>query len=65
MEFAKAKMKQILKKNGAQRVSEGAIKEFNDLLESYAGYITEEAIGQAKESERKTVRREDIVKASK
>lgn len=65
MEFAKAKMKAILKKNGASRVSEDALKELGKTLEKYAGYISEEATGQANEDGRKTVRKEDVIEAAK
>lgn len=65
MELPKTKMKDILKSAGAERVSEDAAKELGNILEIFAGDVCEEAIARAKEDGRKTVRREDVVEASR
>lgn len=60
MEFSKAKMKEMIKNQSSKRVSEESAVKFGEVLERYAGDISEAAIAEAKESGRKTVRAEDI-----
>lgn len=60
MEFSKAKMKEMIKNQTSKRVSEESAVKFGEVLERYAGDISEAAIAEAKEDERKTVRAEDI-----
>lgn len=63
VEFSVADMKRILKQAGASRVSKKAALELGEVLEMYAGYIAEEAAGQAQEEGRKTVRKGDVLEA--
>lgn len=63
VEFSVADMKRILKEAGASRVSREAAEKLSEVLEMYAGYISEEAVGQAQEHDRKTVRKEDVMQA--
>lgn len=63
VEFSLADMKRILKEAGAPRVSKKAALELGEVLEMYAGYISEDAAGRAQEQGRKTVRKEDVMQA--
>lgn len=63
MEFSTSKMKEIIKANSDKRVSEESAEELGTILERFAGDVAEEAIAQAKEDDRKTVRAEDIKQA--
>lgn len=65
MELPKSQMKDILKRKGAERVSEDAMKKLGELLELYAGDVSEEAIAKAEKDGRKTVRRKDVLEASR
>ncbi|MFB6100845.1 MAG: histone [Candidatus Nanohalobium sp.] len=60
MEFSVSKMKETIKQQGDKRVSEDSAKELADVLETFAGDVSEEAIAVAKEKDRKTVRAEDV-----
>lgn len=53
-------MKETIKQQGDKRVSEDSAKELADVLETFAGDVSEEAIAVAKEKDRKTVRAEDV-----
>lgn len=55
-----AAMERLLKRAGAQRVSEKAKEELKEALESYAREVGENAIKYAKHAGRKTVKDEDI-----
>lgn len=63
MEFSKAKMKEVIKEQTDKRVSEDSALELSDILETYAGDISEDAIARAHEKGRKTVRAEDVREA--
>ncbi len=60
MEFSVSKMKEVIKSQGDKRVSEDSAKELGDVLETFAGDVSEEAIAVAREKGRKTVRAEDV-----
>jgi histone H3/H4 len=60
MEFSVSKMKETIKQQGDKRESEDSAKELADVLETFAGDVSEEAIAVAKEKDRKTVRAEDV-----
>lgn len=60
MEFSKAKMKEMIKNQTSKRVSEESAVKFGEVIEQYAGDISEAAIAEANEEGRKTVRAEDI-----
>ena len=55
-----AAMERLLKRMGAERVSEDAKEALRDVLEEYAEKIGSEAKSLAKHARRKTVRAEDI-----
>lgn len=59
-EFTQAAMKRIIHRNTDRQVSADAAEELGEILELFAGDISEEAIAQAREDGRKTVRREDV-----
>jgi len=60
-----AAMEKLLKKAGAQRVSEGAKEATREVLEDIASKLGEKAIRFAQHSGRKTVKSSDIKLASK
>ncbi|MDO5824811.1 MAG: NFYB/HAP3 family transcription factor subunit [Methanosphaera sp.] len=55
----------IIKKGGAERVSEDAKEELSEFLEQEAEVIAKLALDNAKESGRKTLKAEDIAVAYK
>lgn len=63
MEFSVSKMKDMIKSQGDKRVSEDSAKQLADVLETFAGDVSEEAIAVAQEKDRKTVRAEDVREA--
>jgi len=63
MEFSISKMKEMIKNQGDKRVSEDSAEELGNVLEMFAGDVAEEAVGIAKDDDRKTVRAEDIKQA--
>ncbi len=63
MEFSIRSGKRILKDQGDKRVSDEASIELTEVLERFAGDVSEEAIAIAEKNERKTVRKEDIQEA--
>lgn len=60
MEFSTSKMKDLIKSETSKRVSKGAAEELREVLETYAGDISEQSIKVAKDDGRKTVRGEDV-----
>lgn len=56
-------MKDMIKSQGDKRVSEDSAKQLADVLETFAGDVSEEAIAVAQEKDRKTVRAEDVREA--
>jgi len=63
MEFSVSKMKDMIKSQGDKRVSEESAKQLADVLETFAGDVSEEAIAVAEEKDRKTIRAEDVREA--
>ena len=63
MEFSTSKMKQLIKSQGDKRVSDESAEKLGEILELFGGDIAEEAIAQAKDDDRKTVRAEDVREA--
>ena len=58
--LALAGMEKLLKKVGAERVSDNAKEALREVLEEYAEKIGEKAIKFARHSGRKTIKAEDI-----
>ncbi len=64
-EIPLAPLERILKKAGAERVSEEAEREMQEAVESYAEALAEASVALAKHAKRKTVMAEDIKVALK
>ena len=64
-ELGLSAMYRILKKSGAERVSDESADELRRVIEDIAGTIAKNAIDMAKHAGRKTVKAEDIKLASK
>ena len=60
-----AAVDRIIRKTGAQRVSESAARELAEVIEEEGMEIATEAVDLAEHADRKTVRAEDIRLASK
>ena len=60
-----AAMEKLLKKAGAERVSEDAKEKLREALDDYAQQLSEKAIRLAKHAGRKTVKAVDIKEATK
>ncbi|KAG2477313.1 MAG: putative archaeal histone 1 [Nitrosopumilales archaeon] len=64
-EFGLSAMYRILKKSGAQRVSEESADELRRIVEEVAVTIAKSAVEMANHASRKTVKAEDVKLASK
>lgn len=64
-ELPRATVEKILKKNGAKRVANPAVKKFIEVLEEISSNIAAEAISLAHHAGRKTVTAADIKLANK
>jgi len=63
MILSKAPIDKIIRKAGAERVGEGAIKAMAEYLEDFGISVAKEAAALAKHAGRKTIRAEDITLA--
>lgn len=57
--------RKLLEDAGAEDVSDAAAAELADTLETYAGYISEEAIALATDADRDVVRKDDVIEAER
>lgn len=64
-ELGLSPMYRILKKNGAERVSDESANELRRMTEEMAGAIAKSAVELASHAGRKTVKAEDVKLASK
>ena len=64
-EIALASIHRIIKKYGAERVSDTAADELRRILEALAENIAKQAVQLAIHAHRKTIKSEDIILASK
>ncbi len=64
-EFGLSAMYRILKKSGAQRVSEESADELRRIVEEVAVTIAKSAVEMANHASRKTVKADDVKLASK
>lgn len=60
-----ASVDKLIRKGGAERVSEGAARLLGEHLEALATEIAREAISLAEHAKRKTIKKEDIKLACK
>jgi histone H3/H4 len=65
LELSAASMERLLKKSGAQRVSDGAKKALCEVLVDYSDEICRKAIKLAKHGGRITIKDDDIKLAAK
>jgi len=64
-ELGLSAMYRILKKSGAERVSDESADELRRIIEDIASEIAKNAVDMAKHAKRKTVKAEDVKLASK
>ena len=64
-ELGLSAMYRILKKAGAERVSDESADELRRIIEEIAGNIAKSAVDMTSHANRKTVKREDVKLASK
>ena len=64
-EFGLAAMYRILKKSGAERISDDAADELRKALEEVGGRIARQAVDLSLHAGRKTIKPEDVILASK
>lgn len=65
MSLPKAPIERIIRKAGAERVSEEAVLELRDAVEELEATIAQEAVEIAEHAGRNTVKKEDIEMATK
>ena len=64
-EFGLAAMYRVMKKSGAERVSDDAADELRKVLEDVAERIAKQAVDLSSHAGRKTIKSEDIILAAK
>lgn len=65
MSLPKAPIERIIRKAGADRISEDAVIELKEAVEDAGSEIAREAIRMAEHAKRNTVKKEDIEMATK
>ena len=64
-EFPLTPLERVMRKAGAERVSASAIKEMKNILLEIADKISMDALAAAKHAKRVTIKREDVVLATR
>ena len=64
-DFPLTPLERVMRKAGAERVSESAIKEMKNILLEIADKISMDALAAAKHAKRVTIKREDVVLATR
>jgi len=64
-DIAQSAMYRILKKSGAERISEESAIELRDVLEEIASKISKNAVDMASHAKRKTVKADDVKLAAR
>lgn len=65
MSLPNAPIERIIRKAGADRVSEDAVEELKDAVEDLGKEISRDALEMAEHADRKTVKKQDIEMASR
>lgn len=65
MELTPEYARRLLREAGATDVSDDAAEELAQTLETYAGYISEEATALAIDDDRNVVKKEDVIEAER
>ena len=64
-EISLRSIRRLMRKTGADRVSREAIEVLRDLAEEYITKVSQIALELAEHAKRKTIQKEDIIKANK
>ena len=64
-DFPLTPLERVMRKAGAERVSASAIKEMKDIMLEIADKISMDAMAAAKHAKRVTIKREDVVLATR
>ena len=65
MSLPNAPIERIIRKAGAERVSQDAVEELRDAIEEVGNEVARDAVKMADHAERKTVKASDIEMATK
>ena len=64
-EFPLTPLERVMRKAGAERVSESAIKEMKEIMLEIAEKVSMDSIAAAKHAKRVTVKRDDVLLATR
>lgn len=60
MQISRLTVKKILKSAGAERVSEDAVTELSEVVNTFAYSVSKKAVALAKHAKRRTVKKADV-----